>query len=519
MKRVGNLYQDISNFYHIVGMTDKVCKSVRNKKKVDNFESFKSEHIYNIYKRLKNKDFSFSKYSIFMIYDPKCRIVMAQNIEDKIINHLVSEYVLKKVFDSKFTNILCATRNGYGTLYGIKLLKRYLNEMKCKYDNFYILKLDIKKYFYSINHDILKSILIKKIKDKDVLLLLDKIIDSTNDSYINKRIIELKNNRILYLKKSNLINKDILIKEVEEIPLYRTGYGIALGDETSQCFGLIFLYEIAHFIREELKLHRICIYMDDMIIIHHDKDYLNYCLDIIVNKLREYKLDINFKKTRIDSIKNGIDFLGYRFFIYNKKVILRLRNRTKKKYKKKIKDIGILYRNKYIDYKKFFIGLNSYNGILKWGNCKRLIYERDVIYILENYYKYKINYKDSICIFRIGIFYEIFDRDALIINKIFNYKVKNISNTFKVGFPVKNIDKVINMIKDNHINYIFIDNYNIIDKYEDKYNRYNSYFFNINLLNYQCVKVDRIIKVLENNKLNLDFNDKLIKIDELLKGS
>ena len=517
MKRVGNLYQDISCFYHIVAMTDKVCITVRNKKKVDNFESFKSEHIYNIYKRLKKKDFSFSKYNIFMIHDPKCRIVMAQNIEDKIINHLVSSYVLKKVFDSKYTNVLCATREGYGTLYGVKLIKRYLNEMKCKYDNFYVLKLDIKKYFYSINHELLKSILRKKIKDKDVLLLLDNIIDSTNNDSINKRIIELKNNRIIYLKNSNLSNKDKLIKEVEEIPLYRTGYGIALGDETSQCFGLIFLYEIAHFIKEELKLHRICIYMDDMIVIHHNKEYLKYCLDKIISKLRDYKLDINYKKTRIDSIKNGIDFLGYRFFINNGKVILRLRKRTKKKYKKKIKDIGILYRNNLMNKNQFIIGLNSYNGVLKWGNCKRLIYERDVIYILENYYKYKINYKDSICIFRIGIFYEILDYDALIMNKIFHYKIKMISNTFKVGFPVKNIDKVIKRIKDNHMNYIVIDNNNIISKYEDKKNTYSNYSFNINLLNYQCMKVNKIIKIMEDNRLNLDYNDKILRIEEILK--
>ena len=254
-----------------------------------------------------------------------------------------------------------------------------------------------------------------------------------------------------------------------------------------------------------------------MIIIHHEKKYLKYCLDIIVNKLREYKLDINYKKTRIDSINNGIDFLGYRFFILNKKIILKLRNRTKKKYKKKIKDISILYRNKYIDDKNFLIGLNSYNGVLKWGNCKRLIYERDVIYIIENYYKYKINYKEYICIFRIGIFYEIFDRDALIMNKIFNYKIKTISNTFKVGFHIKNLDKVINIIKDNHINYIIIDNDNIINKHEDNNNTYNNYSFNINLLNYQCIIVDKIIKILENNKLNLGFNDKIIKIDELLK--
>ena len=232
------------------------------------------------------------------------------------------------------------------------------------------------------------------------------------------------------------------------------------------------------------------------IIIHHDKEYLKYCLDKIISKLREYKLDINYKKTRIDSIKNGVDFLGYRFFINKGKVILRLRKRTKKKYKKKIKDIGILYRNNLMNNNQFIIGLNSYNGMLKWGNCKRLIYEKDMIYILENYYKYKMNYKKNICIFRIGIFYEVFDNDALIINKIFNYKIKNISNTFKLVFPIKNIDKVINRMKDNHINYIIVDNDRIIDKYEDYDNTYNNYSFDINLLNYQCIKVDKIIKIL-----------------------
>lgn len=268
--------------------------------------------------------------------------------------------------------------------------------------------------------------------------------------------MKLKNDRITYLKNSNLNNKDKLIKEVEEIPLYRIGYGIALGDETSQCFGLIYLYEIAHYIREELKLHRACIYMDDMIIVHENKKYLKYCLDKIISKLRKYKLDINYKKTRIDRINNGVDFLEYRFFINRGKVILRLRNWTKKKYKKKIKDISILYRNNCISNNQFIIGLNSYNGILKWGNCKRLIRKRDVIYILENFYKYKINYKDYICIFKIGVFYEVFDYDAFIMNKLFHYRIKTISNTFKVGFPVKNIDKVINLIKDNYINFIIL---------------------------------------------------------------
>ena len=516
MKRATNLYRDLANFYHIVDMTDIVCRRVRNKKKVDKFESFKSEHIYHIYHKLKKKDFKIGKYNIFMINDPKCRIVMSQDIEDKIINHLVSLYALKKVFDSKYTNVLCATRTGYGTLYGIKRLKKYLIEMNKKYDNLYILKIDIHKYFYSMDHEILKTIIKRKIKDKDVLNLLNKIIDSTNEEYINNKIRKLKKNRIDYLKNSNLTNKNQLIKEVEEIPLYEVGKGVALGNETSQCFGLIYLYEIAHYIREDLKLSRICIYMDDFIIVHEDKEYLKYCLEKIIDKLREYKLDINLKKTRIDSIKNGIDFLGYRFFISNNKIIMKLRTRTKKKYKRKIRKAGLLYRNNIIDEKDFFIGLNSYNGMLKWGNCGRLKKIREVRKILEKYYKVKINHNDYICMIKVGSFYEVFDNDALIINELLKYKVKVVSNTFKVGFPINSIKNVTKKLKEESINYIVVDNDLVLEKKVYNKNGYKNYHYDKEILTYQCMRIDHIMKYLDNNRMNDNIRDKIKRIEEVI---
>ena len=99
MKRKNNLYHNIVDLDNIINMTNLVCKNVRNKRKVDKFEMFKSEHVINIKNRLVNKDYNFNKYNIFMITDPKCRIVMAQDIEDKIINHLIAEYFLVKVFE------------------------------------------------------------------------------------------------------------------------------------------------------------------------------------------------------------------------------------------------------------------------------------------------------------------------------------------------------------------------------------------------------------------------------------
>lgn len=192
MKRRSNLYKDTYDLNNIVQMTNKVCSTVSNKRKVEKFELYKTEHVINIRNRLLNQNLHLGKYNIFLITDPKCRVVAAQEIEDKIINHLIAEHVLVKTFEPKFTNSMIATRKGKGTSYGINLLKKYLNEIKNKYDNFYVLKIDIKKYFYNIDHDILKRILNDNIKDKDALNILFKIINSTNEKYINEKITNLK---------------------------------------------------------------------------------------------------------------------------------------------------------------------------------------------------------------------------------------------------------------------------------------------------------------------------------------
>lgn len=369
MKRLNNLYNDICDLNNIIEMTEKVCSRVRNKRLVDKFETYKSEHIINIKNRLESRNVIFDRYNIFMITDPKCRVIMSLNIEDKIINHLVSEYILVRVFENKYTNSMVATRKNKGTSYGIKLLRKYLNDIKKKYSDFYILKIDIEKYFYSIDHNILKDILRRNIKDKDSINILDNIIDSTNLEYINKKINNLK------IKRLNYLSDEYLIRETYNIPLYNCGKGVSIGNQTSQNFGLIYLYELNHYIKEKLHIKYLINYMDDFIIIHNDKKYLEYCLDKIKEFLIEYKLKINNKKTRIENIKNGIDFLGYRFYLSNNRVVIKLRNHTKRNFKEKVKNLKKLMNQSYITYKEFDMSLSSYKGLLRYGNCKNLYYK------------------------------------------------------------------------------------------------------------------------------------------------
>ena len=367
MKRKSNLYSELYDIDNIIDMTDKVLSKVKNKKRKEKFILYKAEHIINIKNRLESKNFNLKKYNIFLITDPKCRVIMSQNIEDKIINHLIAEYILVKVFEPKYIDSMCATRIGKGTSYAINLMKKYINEIKLKNNNFYILKMDIKKYFYNIDHVVLKRILRDSIKDIDAINILDKVIDSTNEDYINEKIVKLKENRIKNLK-------DIkLIKETNDIPLYKYGKGCGIGDMTSQAFGLIYLQEICHFIKEELHIKYLINFMDDFVLIHEDKEYLKYCLMIIKDKLYyEYKLKLN-DKTRIYSIREGVGFLGFRFILKNNRLILKLRNNTKKRFKKIVKIINLLKKYEFIEESKYQNVLASLTSHLKYGDCKNLI--------------------------------------------------------------------------------------------------------------------------------------------------
>ena len=181
MKRVNNLYKKICDIDIIMNMYDKVIKiNTRNKKKIQNFDNFYSCNIVKIKEILMSRDYVPGKYNLFLIHEPKIRIIMSQQIEDKVINHLIAKYFLIDVFDKSLSNRNCATRIGKGTHYALKFFKQDYNYFLNKYGKFYILKLDISKYFYNLDHEIIKEIIRKKIKDKDVIKILDTVIVNVN---------------------------------------------------------------------------------------------------------------------------------------------------------------------------------------------------------------------------------------------------------------------------------------------------------------------------------------------------
>ena len=312
MKRKGYLYENIYKLENIMQATNEVCSNTKNKRKTSKFKEYKCIYISRIYNDLKNKTYTVGPYNVFTIYEPKERKIVSQNIYDKIVNHLIARYILMPAIIPKLIDQNVASRAGYGTKKGLYYHYKYLRTCKIKYNEFYILKCDISKFFASINHDVLKNKIKKLIKDNDALKIIFDIIDS-----------------------------------VEE--------GLGIGNMTSQILAIFYLNDLDHFIKENLKIKYYIRYQDDFCLYHSSKKYLKFCLDEIEKFLQKEDLKLN-KKTRIYKNTNNFIFLGRnntgKYSKYRN-----MKRRINKKYK--------LYSNKKITIKSFVSTINSYRFLRK----------------------------------------------------------------------------------------------------------------------------------------------------------
>ena len=196
---------------------NEILKGVKNRKKILAFEKCKIEYLIYIKYILENGLYEGSSYNIFLVREPKIRVVMSERIINKIINHYVAKYILIPKLSKYLCKEITAIRKSMGLTYAIKLLLSDIEKLKHFNIDIYVLKIDIKKYFYSIDHNILKSLIINDLTNEEYNLV-GKIIDSTNYDYINDKI-------------------DILEKKVnEKLPMYKKNIGLSFGGQVQQFF-------------------------------------------------------------------------------------------------------------------------------------------------------------------------------------------------------------------------------------------------------------------------------------------
>lgn len=236
----------------------------------------------------------------FYVLEPKKRLISAPAFRDRVVHHALVR-VIEPVFERKFVKETFACRTGLGTHAAMQHMLWCSRVAKRRWGSYYVLKCDIRKFFPSINHDVLKRTVRRSIRDRDVLQLIDTIIDSHGES----------------------------------------GRGIPIGALTSQLLANVYMDPLDHFLKEECRVKYYARHMDDFVILHQDKRYLQGLLCEIEAYLHD-RLDVNLNpKTGIFPGSHGIDFCGYRIWPTH----IKPRKSTVKRAKRRLKKLASVYRD------------------------------------------------------------------------------------------------------------------------------------------------------------------------------
>lgn len=332
---------------------------IRNKKRKAGTYNFVNSNLcsnlFKLLEELNNRNYVPKQSNCYIITDPALREIYAAQFSDRIVQHFYMNEI-EDILDEELVDGCCSCRNGRGTDYALKLLKKYLIEIS---DNgkksCFFLKIDLSGYFMSIDRKQISNKFLELIKKKykgkhkDLLLYLTPIIFENNPA-LNCR----------YMCNG---------KMREKVPDRRkmnpaSEYGMAIGNLTAQAGSNLNLCDFDKYVIEELNLKAYARYVDDIVIISDSKRKLIDALPAIMNKLAETNQTINMKKTRIDTAYHGVPFLGKVSYPYgyqkpNRQVAMRIWQ--------KAKDI------KYEGTNSLLAKTNSQIGSLKNYNCRKLI--------------------------------------------------------------------------------------------------------------------------------------------------
>lgn len=310
MKRKGNLYQKIISKENLLLADVKARKGKMHQYGVKIFDKNKDSNNDRLHNMLRDKTYHTSNYKLRTIFEPKERLIYClPYFPDRIVHHAVMIH-LEKIFVDMFTadTYSCIKDKGiHAASFAIR--KALLDISGTKY----CLKLDIKKFYPSVPHDILKTQLRRKFKDADLLWLLDDIIDSAP--------------------------------------------GVPIGNYLSQFFANFYMTPFDHWIKEQRKVKNYFRYADDMVFLSGSKEELHQLLA----EIKQY-LEVNLKLTlkgnyQIFPVESrGIDVVGY---VHRHDHVL-VRKSIKKSFARSVAK------------RKDRASIASYQGWMKHGNCRNL---------------------------------------------------------------------------------------------------------------------------------------------------
>lgn len=320
MRRYNNLFDKIFTLDNLTKAYHSAKRHKKNKKKVLQFTLNRGYELSKLYEEVHNGTYEVTPYNEFTIYEPKERRISAPAFRDSVVQHAIYRTIYP-IFEKTLIKETYGCRIGYGIYDGLSMAREYLKQSS---KDSYYLQLDIRKYFYSLDKEVLLNILGSKIKDKKLMNIIDKFLPSDR--------------------------------------------GVPLGNLLSQFFGLIYLSKLDNHIKRVLRVKRYIRYVDDLVIIGLTKEECLYYKQYIIDYL-DKELNVSISKCTINKISKGISFIGFRIFkhysLVRKSTYIRFKQWVKNK------DIirivcGIAHASKTLSirrYKEILIDNNLYDKL------------------------------------------------------------------------------------------------------------------------------------------------------------
>lgn len=342
MKPIKDIYPKIYDFENLYEAWNSAKKGKRYRNEVLQFTDQLETNLIDIQNHLIYGTYECGRYRPFYVYEPKKRLIMALPFRDRVVQWAIYRQLFP-ILNKQFIDDSFACRKGKGTHAAADRLQYWLRQTDRKPKRYYYLKLDISKYFYRVDHAVLIDILKRKIHDEPLIELLSKIINSETTAFGLPAGVDPD----ACSPEDRLFN-----------------VGMPIGNLTSQMFANVYLNELDQYAKHTLKLHYYIRYMDDIIILHPDKEYLAEVKNEIERFLNEnLHLQLN-NKTAIRPCSMGIDFVGLVIWATHRK----LKKKAAKKIKRNVRILAELRANDEISAEYLKQSIASYKGVLKHCN-------------------------------------------------------------------------------------------------------------------------------------------------------
>ncbi|MCA9940034.1 MAG: hypothetical protein KC418_15445 [Anaerolineales bacterium] len=336
MKTYRHLYPQIYDWYNVLEAYRRARKGKRGKSAAATFEYNQEENLLTLQRELAAKTYQPGPYHSFYIHEPKRRLISAAPFRDRVAHHALCN-VIEPIFDRGFIDDTYANRVGKGTHRALDRCQAYARRFR------YVLQIDVQQFFPAIDHAILRSILARRIRDEDVMWLIDQILVSgvgvLSEQYTMR-----------------WFPADDLLSALRP-------RGLPIGNLTSQFWANCYLNGFDHFVKRELKCRGYERYVDDALLFADDKATLHGWHMACVEKLAELRLTIH-PGAHPRPVKEGIPFLG--FVVYPTHRLVKRRKVVH--YKRRLQGLVAAYHEGEIGQEQIQVSVRGWINHVRYGD-------------------------------------------------------------------------------------------------------------------------------------------------------